>query len=61
VSLPPSARKQILEHAASTISHARHRNTQARKAHRKKTIRNLHRRKLTLTEMRTCLGSNFAL
>jgi hypothetical protein len=61
VLLPPSARKQILEHAARTISYARHHNTQARKAHRKKTICNLHRRKLVLAKMRTCLGSNFAL
>ena len=43
VSLPRSARRQVLEEAAGRISYARHRNTEAKVSHRKKTLRALHR------------------
>jgi hypothetical protein len=59
--LPRSARKPILEKAARTISYERHHNATAMQFHRKTTLRNLHQRGLMLSEMRTCLGSDFAL
>ena len=54
-------RKYILQKAARIISYERHRIDQDRTGHRKATIKALKRRGIYITQIRTCLGSNFAL
>ena len=58
--LGPSARRQLLKEAAWNISYTRHHNSAAKTSHRKEALRTLDRRGLDLTQMRTCIGSNFA-
>jgi hypothetical protein len=55
------AREQILTHAAQTISYIRNHNAQAKASHRKAMMRNLARHGIDVKNIRTCIGSNFAL
>jgi len=50
-----------LENAAWQISFIRNHNAAAKVSHRKKTIKELRKRGFTISRMRTCVGSNFAL
>jgi len=51
----------LLEHAAWIISYTRNHNAAAKVSHRKKTIKNLRKWGIRISQIRTCIGSNFTL
>ncbi len=55
------ARKRLLEDAAWQISYTRNHNAAAKASHRKTTLKKLRERGIEVTQIRTCIGSNFAL
>jgi len=54
-------RKRLLEHAAWLISYTRNHNAAAKTGHRKTTLKKLRKRGIKVTQIRSCIGSNFAL
>ncbi|MCH8149192.1 MAG: hypothetical protein IH987_14620 [Planctomycetes bacterium] len=54
-------RKRLLEHAAWVISYTRNHNAAAKVGHRKTTLKKLRERGIDVANIRTCVGSDFAL
>jgi len=55
------ARKYLLEDAAWQISYTRNHNAAAKSGHRKTTLKKLRKRGIEVEQIRTCIGSDFAL
>jgi hypothetical protein len=54
-------RKHLLEDAAWQISYTRNHNAAAKTSHRKTKLEKLRKRGIEVAQIRTCIGSNFAL
>ena len=54
-------RNRLLEHAAWQISCTRNHNAAAKVGHRKTTLEKLRKRGIDMAQIRTCVGSDFAL
>ncbi len=54
-------RKRLLEDTAWQISYTRNHNAAAKASHRKTTLKKLRKRSIEVEQIRTCIGSDFAL